>query len=274
MSEVKKSILGFVRSYNEVNGKPPSLKVISQGVEGVSKRRFYALFPGGMGEACRLAGIPVPKDRIKATKKARKSRESKTPRPAYTTRVSSPGIVLTESQVARLLGIAHLEGGKNIELVIDEILDRDTRLREEKKLTLDDTQVVFDYIDRAKERTWDLDLLLNIHTRLWNAGLMRMSSQAVEGLVGFLEKMKARGWDSGEIPDLLSNPFVKDIMPRLSSDEGVELVELLREIGLKGLTVGQYLKEVAEVRQAINLFQEYFNGRITAEKLMRMVQAH
>lgn len=117
-------------------------------------------------------------------------------------------------------------------------------------------------------------MLLNIHTRLWNAGLMRMSSQALEGLVGFLEKMKARGWDSGEIPDLLSNPFVKDILSRLSSDEGVKLLELLREIELKGLMIGQYLKEVAEVRQAINLYQEYFNGRITAEQLMRTVQAH
>jgi len=273
MSETKRSILSFIKTYHETHGNAPSLRRIYESLENVSKRKFYDVFPDGIGDACRQAGIDIPQERIKATTKARRTQKKK---PSVSRAASQEhlGIVLTESQIARLQGIAHLERGKNIGLVIDEILDRDTYLRREKGLTLDDTRAVFDYIDRAKERKWEVGWLLNIHTRLLNAGLMGMSSQAVEELASFLDNMKARDWDSGEISDLLSTSFVKDFMPRISYVECVKFVDSLREIWLKGVTVGQYLKEVAEFKQAIHVSQEYRNGRITAEQLMQAVKSN
>jgi len=273
MSEVKKAIMSFIKSHHDINGKPPSLKTIRERVEGASTRRFYSLFPGGMAEACRLSGIPVPKDRIKATKKARKTRESKTQKQADTKEVSSFRIILTKEQVSRLRGIAHLEGGKNIEIIIDEMLDRDTRYREEKGLSLNDTKEVFDYLKAAKEIGWEISWLLRMHTKLWNAGLKSMSSEDVEGLAVFLENMKAWGWEAGDITRILNNPFIKDALPRLSYDDGVKMVEFIREAMTEGLTVSQYLNEMAKVSQNMKLYQEYFNKQITYDQLERTVQA-
>jgi len=57
-------------------------------------------------------------------------------------------------------------------------------------------------------------------------------------------------------------------------EEGERLASLLREIGLKGLTAGQYLKQVDEVQQAIVLYQAYMEGRVTYEKFMKAVRFH
>lgn len=249
------------------------MRRIYESLENVSKRKFYDVFPDGIGDACRQAGIDVPQERIKATTKARRTQKKK-PSVSRAASQEHPGIVLTESQIARLQGIAHLEGGKNIELVVEEILDRDMYLRKEKGLSLDDTKAIFTYIDRAKKNKWPVDWLLRIHVKLWNSGVMSLSSQAVEELASFLEKMKAKGWEAGDTLGFLNYPFVKDIMPGLSPEEGERLVSLLREIGLNGLTARQHLKEEAEVRQAIHLYQDFFNGQITAEQLIQTVKAH
>jgi len=224
----------------------------------------------GIGDACRQAGIDVPQERIKATTKARRTRKKK----PSVSRVASQehlGIVLTESQIARLQGIAHLERGKNIGLVIDEILDRDTYLRREKGLSLDDTKAVFTYIDRAKKNKWPVNWLLRIHVKLWNSGVMSLSSQAVEELASFLKKMKAKGWEAGDTLGFLNYPFVKDTLPGLSPEEGEKLAFLLREVDLKDLTVSEYLKQIDEVRHAISWHQAYVDGRVTYEQFKKKV---
>ena len=159
-------------------------------------------------------------------------------------------------------------------MIIDELLDRDTYLREEKGLSLDDVKAVFDYIDGAKERRWKVGWLIGIQTKLWNAGLMGMSSKDVENLTAFLEEMQKLGWDTGDIPEFLNNPFIKETLPQLSPKEGERLTSLLREIGLKGLTAGQYLKQVEEVRQTMSWHRAYKEGRVTYKQFKKMVNLH
>lgn len=271
-TELIKAVLNFIKNHHESDGKAPSIRAICREVDGVSVRKFYKLFPGGISEVCTKAGVPVPKQRIRATRKAVRGQEKKAMAIEDRSEPSSR-IILTDSQSARIQGISHLEGGKDPGMIIDELLDRDTYLRKEKGLSLDDVKAVFDYIDRAKERRWKVGWLIGIQTKLWNAGLKSMSSEDVEGLAVFLENMKAWGWETGDITRILNNPFIKDALPRLSYDDGVKMVEFIREAMTEGLTVSQYLNEVAKVSQNMKLYQEYFNKQITYDQLERTVQA-
>lgn len=76
MDEIKETILNFMREYYVKHGKPPSVELMSREVEGLSRRKFYKIFRGGIAEACNLAGIPQPRERIKATAKARKEKKA------------------------------------------------------------------------------------------------------------------------------------------------------------------------------------------------------
>jgi len=272
-TELRKVVLYFVKNQYELGGKAPSIRAICREVDGVSVRKFYKLFSGGLDEACMKAGIPTPSERIKATRKAVRGQKKKAMAVKDRSEPSSR-IMLADSQSARIQGISHLEGGKDPWMIIDELLDRDTYLRKEKGLSLDDVKAVFDYIERAKKRRWKVGWLIGIQTKLWNAGLMGMSSRDVENLAVFLEEMQKLGWGAGDILDLLNNPFIKITLPQLSPEEGERLASLLREIGLKGLTAGQYLKQVDEVRQAMDLYQAYMEGRVTYEKFMKAVRFH
>lgn len=72
MGDIKEAALRFIREYYAKHGKPSSVELMCREVEGLSRRKFYKIFRGGMAEACKQAGIPVPEERIKATAKARK----------------------------------------------------------------------------------------------------------------------------------------------------------------------------------------------------------
>lgn len=75
LKAIKEATLNFFKTYYAEHGKPPSVKLAWTEVKGLTRRNFYEIFKGGVAEACRLSGIPVPEDRIKATSKARNERE-------------------------------------------------------------------------------------------------------------------------------------------------------------------------------------------------------
>ena len=72
-------VLSFIGNYYEKNAKPPSINLLVKKVEGVNRRKFYDLFPGGIAEPCEKLGIPAPSERIETTKKARQGKRD-TPR--------------------------------------------------------------------------------------------------------------------------------------------------------------------------------------------------
>lgn len=289
MDESKRATLDFIKSHYDDKGEPPSVTLLCKEIEGLSRRKFYEFFKGGVGEACKLAGVPAPKARIASTNKALKERRKASEGADLRRRVIaadrhlgagynqgdlSSKIVLSEEQVKRILGISHLEGGKEPRIILDELLERDTFLRENKDLSLDDTKAVFDYLGKAKERKWTIPMLLSLHVRLWNAGLNSMSSEDIERLLGFLVKMGAAGWDLNEISSLLSRSFVKDFMPSVTYDECVKFLDSLREIWLKGLTVSEYIKKLDKAEHNMGLLKGYRDKRITADQVIRTVQEH
>ena len=70
--ELKEAAIQYVKKCYERNKKVPSLRKIFKHFkkEKLSFTRFYKIFPGGMSEACALAAVPVPMERIKRTEKA------------------------------------------------------------------------------------------------------------------------------------------------------------------------------------------------------------
>lgn len=76
----KESTLRFYKSYHAEHERLPSVSLACREVEDLTRRKFYKIFEGGQAEVCRLAGIPAPEDRVKATAKAREEKKSqKTP---------------------------------------------------------------------------------------------------------------------------------------------------------------------------------------------------
>jgi hypothetical protein len=69
---------------------------------GVTRSNIYELFPGGLAEICRCAGVPTPKQRIKATQKALKARKAG----------RFEEVKLLEEKVERLAEIVAFLGGR------------------------------------------------------------------------------------------------------------------------------------------------------------------
>jgi hypothetical protein len=80
---------------------------------------FYVIFPDGLSEACRAAGVPVP-ERPRQTMKALEVR--KKGREAEKEALRLTRLMLTEEQTRRILGISHIERGKDQRLITDEWL--------------------------------------------------------------------------------------------------------------------------------------------------------
>jgi hypothetical protein len=130
--DTKEAIVSFARSCYKKHRKPPSIRLIARRHRGlgVTRSNIYKLFPGGLAEICRKAGVPTPKQRIKATQKALKARKAG----------SFEDIKLLEEKVERLAQIVAFLGGRvgGEQLIFedehwDELWERYENLRIEKK---------------------------------------------------------------------------------------------------------------------------------------------
>jgi hypothetical protein len=70
--ELKDVTIQYVKKYYERNKKIPSLRKTSEHFkkEKLNFTRFYKIFPRGIPEACSLAAVPIPTERIRKTEKA------------------------------------------------------------------------------------------------------------------------------------------------------------------------------------------------------------
>jgi len=67
----------------------------------------------------------------------------------------------------------------------------------------------------------------------------------------------------GDKADFLASPFVKYELKWLSRDDWVKILEFVSETKAEGITISQYLNEMAKVSQNMKLYQGYFNKQIT-----------
>jgi hypothetical protein len=89
-------------------------------------------------------------------------------------------LMLTEEQTRRILGISHIEKGRDTTLIIDEMLDRDASLRKTYKLSFKDTKNVADFLEATTRKSWKLPWLLTIMAKLWNSGFTHLDQQSLK----------------------------------------------------------------------------------------------
>lgn len=76
---LKEKIVKFIQDYYKQTGEAPSVNIICKHFkkEGLNRGKFYETFSAsGILEACELAKVPIPENRIRRTKKARKTKET------------------------------------------------------------------------------------------------------------------------------------------------------------------------------------------------------
>ena len=191
-------IIKFIKGSYDQNGRIPSLRDIIKQFqkEGLSFTGFYKLFPLGLAEACRLAGVPIPSDRIEKTSEAHAAKEKD--KLDVTTERALNCLTLTEDQTKRLFGMSHLEDGEDPLLIVDELLDRDSFIRKQFNLSLLDTKRVAEFLKKAVDGGWSVSAQPNIIecvTNLHNCGIQNLSSETVNGLIQILKDLKTHKLD-------------------------------------------------------------------------------
>lgn len=194
-NELKREILRFIKDFYLQNGEPPSVRSILESFEGLSRKRFYQIFPDGVSEAHRLAGVPVSKERLEQTAKA--TERIKMGRDVVEEQEDVEGrITLSEEQTKRLLGISHLEGGRDPLQILDELLDYDSALRS-MDLDLSQVKMIQKFLSEAQDRGWKLDSkpnLLNHIAGLYNVGFTNFEPRTINALVRLIQEIERNGW--------------------------------------------------------------------------------
>ena len=187
-SSTRARIIKYVKdTYDSIHKVPSTSEIVENIPEVRSVRHLYDIFPGKLEAICEAARVPVPEARIRQTNNAREKGK-----------VSNPAcgkIHLSEKQNNRLLGISQLEGGKDPSKIVDDLLDRDTTLRYQAGLTIEDTKIIVTFISAALVAGWSKSKLIPFTTQLWNNGISNLTSQEVGILLTLTAEMKVNGWD-------------------------------------------------------------------------------
>lgn len=185
---VRAKIIKFVKNTYDSIRKVPSITEIVENIPGLrSVRHLYEIFPGKLEEICKASGVPIPEARIRQTNKAREK--------GKVSNSACGKIHLSEKQNNRLLGISQLEGGKDPSKIVDDLLDRDTTIRYQAGLTIEDTKIIVTFISAALVAGWSKSKLIPFTTQLWNNGISNLTSQEVGILLTLTAEMKVNGWD-------------------------------------------------------------------------------
>ena len=193
--ELKLKIIRYVKNSYEQKKKPPSLRGIIKHFKGEKLNfvRFYELFPRGIPELFKLAGVPVPKERMKKTEKATEASKAKE---GQTTQQNIPHrLMLTEKQTKDLETIAYIEGRKDPLLIIDEFLDRDQKYRKTFDLSLEKIKIVADFLGELVDRGWTKEVVVDYLVDLWNSGYSSLEFPEGDEILRFFKDLKKRKWD-------------------------------------------------------------------------------
>lgn len=201
--ELRQAILQYFKEFCERGEEVPSLRKMFKRFrkEKLNNTRFYMLFPGGLAEACRLAGVPVPKKRIRRVRKAVEASRMKEDADEALESFSLT-LTLTEDLTKRLLGVSHLERGKDPSLIIEEFLDRDAKLRKNYKLSLAKTKAIGGFLDLMTARKWKVPEAADVTTRLRNCGFFNLDLNSANRVISFVEDLHRRKWDVNRFIDV------------------------------------------------------------------------
>jgi len=197
-------VIGYVkRSHKRTNRVPSSTDIVRElHDKGLNLALLYDLFPGGMKQICELAKVPIPSERINKTSQARNRQKTKSHIPS-----SDGAITLTPDQTQRLLGISHLEGGRDLSMILQEMFDRDTE-RRKLDISLEGLKLTNDFLLLATKVGWSIKKdpnILTAITTLWNKDIQNLPPETVDGLISLLTDLKNRKWNPSDFVSEITN---------------------------------------------------------------------
>ena len=98
---------------------------------------------------------------------------------------SSMRLMLTEEQTKRLLGISHLEGGKDPLVIVDELLNYDSKMRR-YGLTLSMRKILSETLEVALQRGWKINSepdFVDAVTKAHKLGILSWPAETVKFLL-------------------------------------------------------------------------------------------
>jgi len=209
-TELRKQILNFVSDKYKKSREVPSISKILNYVK-VNRARFYTLFPSGIVEVCKLAGIPIPKERIEATSKAIKSKKVETKAEPQSLRIE-----LTQQQQKELLGMAHLQG-KDPTFILDELLKLHRKMFL-NGIKLERLNSVLKAMEIAENRGWGVNEFVEFATELYNLlHFAKLDFETIKKLHDILIKAKDEGKDIDKVCSTFEQVF------KIQSDYGIDL---------------------------------------------------
>jgi hypothetical protein len=212
-ADLRKSIIGFTASYYSQYSKVPPIRVIKLNFT-LSNTEFYNAFPGGIEELCKACALPTP-DRVAQTANAVRARTTeKTERKSSSSSANLPGtnilrITLTEVQSQRLLGLSHLEGGKDPLAILDHILDSDADRRKNSNLTLADESIVNKFVTSAiLHGPWqNTEELVRFISKAYEYRIDELPRAAAFSLIRLAVELTDQNWDIPNFVDEVTKPY-------------------------------------------------------------------
>jgi hypothetical protein len=207
----REEIIKFMRSSYDENARVPSVRDITDHFKNrLSITGFYKLFPDGLGEACQVAGIPIPAGRLEETSKAQATKEQN--KTKITAERAANCFTLSKEQTERLYGIKQLEGGEDVSLIVDELLTRDSILRKKYNLSFVATKRVAEFLEKAVESGWSVSAepnkpnLLEGVNKLWNIIIdQKLSLESINSWIQILKDLETHKWNPTEFVEEISH---------------------------------------------------------------------
>lgn len=138
-------------------------------IKNCSRSKLYGTFKG-IEDICSRAEIPYPKDRVEKSKNLNKNTIKSN---SVKTSINDDGdIKLTKNQVFRLNTISHIEKGKSVSKVIDNLLNLDSLIGVIIWIMI--KLMVSGYLSEAEKCGFDPSTLLKLQLSLNKAGFQQL----------------------------------------------------------------------------------------------------
>ena len=180
-SDLRERVLEYVRNAFAVKKQVPTIRKIAEDVEGVNRSNFYTLFPQGIKQLSKEAGVDVPSKRIKETKKASKARKSKS-------EGQFPDIILRDQLAQELWVTSTLEDKKPQELM-EELLDQSKLLRTQYDLTNRDVANFTMFLKNCEKKGLSKEQIVNSIIKFTRLRLEVLFPYRFDMLIKLVESM-------------------------------------------------------------------------------------
>jgi len=122
---------------------------------------------------------------------------------------ASVRLMLSEEQTRRLYGLSHLEGGKDPLVVLDELLNYDSKMRR-YGLTLSKRRVLSEALEAALQRGWKINAepdFVDAVTKAHNLGILSWPAETVRFLLEVFNWAKSKGWNPFDFADYVTRHY-------------------------------------------------------------------